>query len=498
MKAVSRYIALWDVSVAFVIAAFTLLFWSSNPLYRPFDELTDFQPFLAGLIIGAIVASVIGMIMGKESERRSRLLPIACSITLLAGVLCMPLPWFGFAVLPISLLAGILTGCGLLGTLITYCVSLARQPMGKSMLTLTSALLLSALIWAAFNGTTSSTVNFVQITGLCLAGVVPLVLRPTSSPEAPLSSVATSEPVRGSAREGFRYAWAAVLALAYNTFSVGLTFWLLGDSLQIDSIVIHKSIIYTCIFVGMLVVALTGFKVKRNVILILAHFALLGGAALVLGGMYLVDFFAYSNVNVLAGVPYYGTALFYFVGFSMLFWVARYLSKNPLRFISSCLLITVITLTFGLLVYLVLGDTFGPVSNAFLAVFAILLIISAVREVYGQLSRVQNDDNTSKSIHRPDDKPLSQDILGRVVISVSFAEHFSLSPRETEIISLLAQGYSAKYITNELYVSYETIRTHIKRIYSKTGVHSSDELLVCIREFEKPVAEEQQPTSMPG
>lgn len=47
-----------------------------------------------------------------------------------------------------------------------------------------------------------------------------------------------------------------------------------------------------------------------------------------------------------------------------------------------------------------------------------------------------------------------------------------LSPREREVVSWLAQGYSYAQIAAQLDISENTLKTHIKRIYSKLGVHN--------------------------
>jgi DNA-binding CsgD family transcriptional regulator len=54
---------------------------------------------------------------------------------------------------------------------------------------------------------------------------------------------------------------------------------------------------------------------------------------------------------------------------------------------------------------------------------------------------------------------------------------FSLSKREAEVLQLLTQGHSVPYISETLFISLNTIRTHIKRIYAKVGVHTREELL---------------------
>jgi DNA-binding NarL/FixJ family response regulator len=47
-----------------------------------------------------------------------------------------------------------------------------------------------------------------------------------------------------------------------------------------------------------------------------------------------------------------------------------------------------------------------------------------------------------------------------------------LSPREREILELLAQGLLLKEIAQHFQVTHPTIQTHIGRIYKKLHVHS--------------------------
>jgi DNA-binding CsgD family transcriptional regulator len=57
------------------------------------------------------------------------------------------------------------------------------------------------------------------------------------------------------------------------------------------------------------------------------------------------------------------------------------------------------------------------------------------------------------------------------------AEESALSKREREILFLLAQGRGAPYIAQNQFVSANTVRSHIKRIYAKLKIHSKEELL---------------------
>lgn len=52
-----------------------------------------------------------------------------------------------------------------------------------------------------------------------------------------------------------------------------------------------------------------------------------------------------------------------------------------------------------------------------------------------------------------------------------------LSDREVEVLQLLADGNSAKMIAERMFLSQNTILTHLKRIYQKLEVHSAIEAI---------------------
>lgn len=54
----------------------------------------------------------------------------------------------------------------------------------------------------------------------------------------------------------------------------------------------------------------------------------------------------------------------------------------------------------------------------------------------------------------------------------------SLSPREREILALLARGLSNKELARELSVSENTIKTHLANLYAKLGVGRRTQALV--------------------
>lgn len=49
----------------------------------------------------------------------------------------------------------------------------------------------------------------------------------------------------------------------------------------------------------------------------------------------------------------------------------------------------------------------------------------------------------------------------------------TLSKREAEILAFVVKGFSYKMIANEMFISLETVRSHIKKIYRKLQVNSA-------------------------
>ena len=57
------------------------------------------------------------------------------------------------------------------------------------------------------------------------------------------------------------------------------------------------------------------------------------------------------------------------------------------------------------------------------------------------------------------------------------ADRYGLSSRQREVLTMLAKGRNAEYITEKLVISSHTAKAHIYNIYQKTGVHSRQELM---------------------
>lgn len=73
---------------------------------------------------------------------------------------------------------------------------------------------------------------------------------------------------------------------------------------------------------------------------------------------------------------------------------------------------------------------------------------------------------------------LSPSVARMIIASMqqsSSAKEYGFSKKEKEILTLLCQGNSYKMIANEINLTFETVRSYIKKIYEKLQVHSATE-----------------------
>jgi DNA-binding NarL/FixJ family response regulator len=57
------------------------------------------------------------------------------------------------------------------------------------------------------------------------------------------------------------------------------------------------------------------------------------------------------------------------------------------------------------------------------------------------------------------------------------APNYNLTPREKEVLACIVEGLSYKMVADKLFISYETVRSHVKKIYEKLHVASLTEVV---------------------
>lgn len=66
----------------------------------------------------------------------------------------------------------------------------------------------------------------------------------------------------------------------------------------------------------------------------------------------------------------------------------------------------------------------------------------------------------------------------------ALAQKLKLTPREHEILELMARGRSKTYIAEAFFISENTVRGHVKHLYAKLDVHSKQELVDRVEQTE--------------
>lgn len=60
---------------------------------------------------------------------------------------------------------------------------------------------------------------------------------------------------------------------------------------------------------------------------------------------------------------------------------------------------------------------------------------------------------------------------------------FDLTQREVETAQYLLNGYTMPQIADTLCVSIDTVRSHCKNLYRKTGIHKKQELVRLVEQL---------------
>lgn len=124
--------------------------------------------------------------------------------------------------------------------------------------------------------------------------------------------------------------------------------------------------------------------------------------------------------------------------------------------------------------WMILGDMvksmgYGSVSLANSHVALVLLFVTTSALIVFLLRYVTQLD---KGLRRQKAQTTVEEALCNKLASAK-----GLTEREKDILSLLYRGYSGKAMSQELFISESTVRTHTDRVYRKLSVHSKQELI---------------------
>lgn len=131
----------------------------------------------------------------------------------------------------------------------------------------------------------------------------------------------------------------------------------------------------------------------------------------------------------------------------------------------------------GTFVGFLVGTIALPQEAQLFACVAVLLYGCAVVMfvVMRKESKGPHDSKPSTEDGSVEHPGASQDVLHEACLAL--AQEHSLSARQTEVLDLLAHGYDVPTAAKKLFISENTVRTHLKKIYSSLDVHSRQEVI---------------------
>lgn len=330
-----------------------------------------------------------------------------------------------------------------------------------------------------------------------------------------------------------KQSWGAFVLLVFNLFTLGLTF--LPVSAGVEHSGVSQSGVSQKILAYLIIVAIVWLVMRRitrypsetqRILGMLYHLSLPVAAAIMLVTPFLDNLMLSTPGGLLGILSYLGIAWGNMLGLAVFAFLIKYQRTRAPKLCGLLLVGCALGFCAGTTIFAALGTGGQVVSLCVLAVYLTALVISelfanaswnkqpfptdfasadntdnprvAVREVSGMAATLatnttatggNNDNNegsgnvsAADSTAQAESSTAAQAAIADITDAI--AKRYALSSREAEVLHYLARGRSAKYIAEQLYISPETVRTHSKRIYTKTGVHTREELLSLIEHFE--------------
>ncbi len=144
-------------------------------------------------------------------------------------------------------------------------------------------------------------------------------------------------------------------------------------------------------------------------------------------------------------------------------------TENPSKIIGIGLSANVLGVLIGGMIGSAIYNTGNSKLNSSVLALVILFVILLILPIlHNQLSRLLKNHSYLTSVQ---EREKDVNVCERYKISNE------LTGRENEIVRLLLNGRTYKMIAEELYLSENTVKTHIKNIYSKLHIKSKSELI---------------------
>ncbi|MDR1183723.1 MAG: helix-turn-helix transcriptional regulator [Coriobacteriales bacterium] len=475
-----------------VLSLFSVILRADNAFYRHLESLGAVNSFLWSMLAGAAAICFLLAIPLKLTATQSRATRTVAAFGLTFTLFGLAFSLFAPQPLIAGVAGGLLLGSGLITLLAEWLLRLPAATVGDGdslLISTTFILLASSLLWALFIFFDNPSVSAAGAFVLAIVGSLPLLLpgkdktveahfddtsNGAANTTASTASVATTDRPAASQtaistimpmRRIMVQSWSAIFGLVFNLLTLGLTFHPAVAGMGAASFS-FKPLAYLVILAVLLIITILRSQPTNSgaVPTLLCRILLPVGTAIMLASPFMEGLIPLDALPGLGSLPYVGVGLLYLVGLNTLIALVRLDRDRALPLIASTLFFCCAGMAIGVVVFSLLGKNAQIFSLCLLSLFFVALVITALYEAGDKQREVAVETATT-----------AQNLF--LENCQTFAQRFDLSPREAEILVYLARGRGSIWVGKQLNISPETVRTHCKRIYEKTGIHNKEDLI---------------------
>lgn len=119
----------------------------------------------------------------------------------------------------------------------------------------------------------------------------------------------------------------------------------------------------------------------------------------------------------------------------------------------------------------------GDVTLTAVALVSVYLLLMAALVLFRNRGVGAALGEAERGADAPDTAPAVAREEALAARCAELSDRYGFTPRERDIFLLLAQGHTMPAISERLFVSENTVKSHVKRIYQKLGIHARSELI---------------------
>ncbi|MFR4999618.1 MAG: helix-turn-helix transcriptional regulator [Slackia sp.] len=208
----------------------------------------------------------------------------------------------------------------------------------------------------------------------------------------------------------------------------------------------------------------------------LADLAMQASVLIVVAGFFTAATLGEASAQATAGLLSAGNTLFDLVAWVVLVSVAARNERGAVAVISWGRGVSGIGTIVGAALGVWSTRAFGQDSHLAVFVAGALILVFVGYALIGlkNFSFAEVIEGVVPTVDQPEAKTPEEEFEERCS---AIAQRHGLSPRECEVFVMLARGRNREYIQEQLVVSRNTVKAHVKHVYAKLGIHAHQELI---------------------